>query len=111
MLDQSVPTYGLVGLVVLIAAGLSLLAFAISGTGERPPRGPSPPAAWAQFHVGFPVYALIFLAFDMEMIFMYPWAIVFADLGISAFLNMLVFIGLLSTGVVYAWAMGGLKWE
>ncbi|ALK97745.1 NADH-quinone oxidoreductase subunit I [Massilia sp. WF1] len=111
MLEQSVSAYGMAGLIVLIAAGMGLLAFAISGKSREPQREPSPPAAWAQFHIGFPVYALIFLAFDMEMIFMYPWAVVFADLGISAFLDMLVFIALLSTGILYAWAMGGLKWE
>jgi NAD(P)H-quinone oxidoreductase subunit 3 len=111
MIDEGVSTYGMAGLVALIAAGLALLAFAFSGSDRLSRRAPVPPAAWAQFHVGFPLYALIFLAFDMEMIFMYPWAVVFADLGISAFLDMLVFIALLSTGVVYAWAMGGLKWE
>lgn len=109
MLDHSVSAYGMAGLIVLIAAGMGLLAFAISGRERQ--RKPSPPGAWAQFHPGFPVYALIFLAFDMEMIFMYPWAVVFAELGISAFLDMLVFIALLSTGILYAWEMGGLKWE
>ncbi len=59
----------------------------------------------------YAIYALIFLAFDMEMIFMYPWAVVFADIGVSAFLDMLVFIALLSAGIAYAWGMGGLRWE
>ena len=58
-----------------------------------------------------PGRALIFLAFDMEMIFMYPWAVVFAEIGWSAFLDMLVFIVLLSAGIAYAWGMGGLEWE
>ncbi len=66
---------------------------------------------WTQFRFGFPIYALIFLAFDMEMIFMYPWAVIFADLGITAFIDMMVFIALLSAGIAYAWGMGGLEWE
>lgn len=69
------------------------------------------PPAWAQVRFGFTVYALIFLAFDMEMIFMYPWAVVFARYGITAFADMLVFIALLAAGIAYAWSMGGLEWE
>jgi NADH-quinone oxidoreductase subunit A len=42
---------------------------------------------------------------------MYPWAVVFADIGVSAFLDMLVFIVLLGAGIAYAWGMGGLEWE
>lgn len=107
--DVSVSAYGVAGLVLVIAAGLALLAVAF--TGKRVAPGHTLPAAWAQFRFGYPVYALIFLAFDMEMIFMYPWAVVFADIGISAFLDMLVFIALLSAGIAYAWGMGGLEWE
>jgi NAD(P)H-quinone oxidoreductase subunit 3 len=78
---------------------------------RAPPRRISVPPVWSQFRFGYGVYALIFLAFDMEMIFMYPWAVVFADIGISAFLDMLVFIVLLGAGISYAWGMGRLKWE
>lgn len=102
-------SYGIAGLVVLIAAGLALLAAA--WLRKPKPAAPPAPAAWAQFRFGYPVYALIFLAFDMEMIFMYPWAVVFADIGLSAFFDMLVFIALLSAGIAYAWRMGGLEWE
>jgi NADH-quinone oxidoreductase subunit A len=47
----------------------------------------------------------------MEMIFMYPWAVVFAGIGMKAFADMLVFICLLSAGIAYAWGLGGLEWE
>lgn len=101
--------YGFVGLVLVMSLGLGLCAAAAF---VRAPRRPVHlPATWTQFRFGYVVYALIFLSFDMEMIFMYPWAVVFAKLGISAFLDMLVFIGLLSAGIAYAWGMGGLKWE
>lgn len=95
-------------LVLLMATGLGLLALAAFARAPR--RAVDAPPAWAQFRFGYPVYALIFLAFDMEMIFMYPWAVVFADIGVSAFLDMLVFIALLSAGIAYAWGMGGLRW-
>ncbi len=105
---QIVGDYALVGLLALVGTGLSLLLAAA----YRPPvRVERVPAAWASYRFGFPVYALIFLSFDMEMIFMYPWAVVFADLGLEAFLDMLVFIAILSAGIAYAWKMGGLRWE
>jgi len=101
--------YGFVALVLVMGCGLALLAAAAFA---RAPRLEIQQAqGWAQFRFGFGVFALIFLAFDMEMIFMYPWAVVFADIGVSAFLDMLIFIVLLSSGIVYAWGMGGLKWE
>lgn len=100
--------YALVGLVALLAAGILLLVAALSG-GE--PRTFSAPDSWKQYRFGFATAALVFLAFDMEMIFMYPWAVVFAPLGTTAFLDMFVFIALLGAGLVYAWAMGGLSWE
>jgi len=101
--------YGFVALVLVMTFGLALIA---AGLFLRAPRQwISAPPAWAQFRFGFVNYALIFLAFDMEMIFMYPWAVVFADIGISAFLDMLVFIALLGAGITYAWGMGGLEWE
>ncbi len=67
--------------------------------------------AWSNYRFGYPVYALIFLSFDMEMIFMYPWGVVFAPIGMKAFLDMMVFIALLSAGIAYAWGMGGFRWE
>lgn len=100
--------FAVVGLVALIAVGAALLAAAFWRPATHPIEAP---AAWRSYRFGFATVALIFLAFDMEMIFMYPWAVVFADFGIEAFLDMLVFIGLLSAGIAYAWSMGGLEWE
>ena len=101
--------YSFVALALLMAVGVALLFFA--ALARVPRQVITVPPAWAQRRFGFAVFALIFLAFDMEMIFMYPWAVVFANIGISAFLDMMVFIVLLSAGIAYAWGMGGLKWE
>lgn len=100
--------FAVVALVILAIIGLALLAAALWHPGVRRIRAPD---AWKQYRFGFTTYALIFLAFDMEMIFMYPWGVVFAATGVKAFLDMLVFIGLLSAGIAYAWGMGGLEWE
>jgi len=102
--------FAVVGATALVALGFALIALAL----WRPPleRAPAPSeTAWRSYRFGFAVYSLIFVAFDMEMIFMYPWAVVFADIGLEAFLDMLVFIALLSGGVLYAWGMGALRWE
>ena len=101
--------YGFVALVLVMALGLALLVAAAFL--RAPGLLMRTPSIWGQFRFGYAVYALIFLAFDMEMIFMYPWAVVFAGLGVSAFIDMLVFIAILSSGIAYAWGMGGFKWE
>ena len=101
-------SYAVVGLLVLVAAGVALLGAAFWRPKAKLLKAP---AAWAQFRFGYVVYALIFLSFDMEMIYMYPWAVVFAQRGLEAFLDMLVFIAILSAGIAYAWGMGGLEWE
>lgn len=100
--------YSVVALGALVALGAALLWLALR---RGPAAQASLPEAWTSYRFGYTTYSLIFLAFDMEMIFMYPWAVVFAEKGIEAFLDMLVFIGLLLSGIAYAWGQGGLRWE
>lgn len=57
----------------------------------------------------YPV-TLLFLAFDMEMVFMYPWAVVFAEVGVKALMEMAIFLFVLGLGVLYAWREGALRW-
>ena len=100
--------YAVVSLVVLATIGVTLIAAAALHPARAVLKAPG---AWKQYRFGFVTIALVFLAFDMEMIFMYPWAVVFAKTGLKAFLDMLVFIGLLGAGIAYTWGMGGLRWE
>ena len=67
--------------------------------------------AWNRFHARYYPMTLVLLAFEMEMMFMYPWAVVFAELGTKALVEMGVFLALLSLGVVYLWREGGLAWQ
>jgi NADH:ubiquinone oxidoreductase subunit 3 (subunit A) len=103
-----VSSYAAVGLLAIAALGFTLLAAALWRPKTKLLKAPS---AWAQYRFGYVVYALIFLSFDMEMIYMYPWAVVFAEKGLEAFLDMFVFIAILCAGIAYAWGMGGLEWE
>ena len=66
--------------------------------------------AWVQFHSGYYLYAIIFLIFDVEAVFLLPFAVAFTGLGLAACLAMLVFLLLLVEGLAWAWAKGVLTW-
>ena len=66
--------------------------------------------AWIQFNIRFYVFALIFLIFDVEAVFLLPWAVVFKRLGLLAFVEGLVFIAILAVALVYVWRKGDLEW-
>ncbi|OLT13890.1 NADH dehydrogenase [Actinomadura sp. CNU-125] len=66
--------------------------------------------ALSRYHVRWYVVTMVFLAFDMEMVFMYPWAVIVASVGAKAVVEMFLFLGLLVVGVVYAWREGAFRW-
>lgn len=68
--------------------------------------GPS----WIKFNIRFYVIALIFVVFDVEVVFLFPWAVVFQNMGMFAFIEMLVFLIILAVGFVFVWARGDLEW-
>ena len=63
-----------------------------------------------QFSIRFYLYAILFVIFDVETIFLYPWAIVFFDIGLLGFIEMMIFLGILTLGLAYPWRKGVLKW-
>ena len=67
-------------------------------------------SAWVQFNIRFYVVALIFLIFDVEVVFLFPWAVVFNDLGILAFIEMGIFLTILLIGLAYVWKRADLDW-
>ena len=67
-------------------------------------------SAWIQFNIRFYVFALIFIVFDVEAAFLLPWAAVFRRLGALAYLEGLVFIGILVVALAYVWRKGDLAW-
>lgn len=66
--------------------------------------------AWIRFNIRFYVIALIFIIFDVEIVFLLPWAVVFKKLGLFAFIEGLIFIGILMVGLAYVWKKGDLEW-
>jgi len=73
----------------------------------NPPSG----SAWGRFSVRFYLTALLFLVFDVEVIFLYPWAVELRELGMLGFVEVLVFIAILFVGLIYAWERGALDWD
>ncbi len=95
-------------LVAGLAAAAHFVALArrgrtITDAGRQP--------AWGRFPVRYYVFALLFIAFDMEMAYMYPWAVVLGSLGWFAFAEIGFFLTVLGLGIVYAWREGGLDWS
>ena len=66
---------------------------------------------WVQFRIGYYVYALLFTIFDIETVFLYPWAVAFGRMGIFVLVEMFVFVAILVGGLLYAWKEGALTWR
>jgi NADH-quinone oxidoreductase subunit A len=64
-----------------------------------------------RFDVKFYLIAVLFILFDIEVVFMFPWAVLYRRLGVFGFVEMVVFIGILLVGLVYVWKKGALEWE
>jgi len=94
-------------------AGDRLVDPALTAPERVPFAGGLPPLvhAWNRYHARYYPMALIFLAFDMEMVFMYPWAVVFVAEGVVAFVEMGMFIAILLLGVLYTWRERALEWS
>lgn len=67
--------------------------------------------AWLQFRIRYYMFALVFVVFDVETVFLYPWAMSFDLLGVSVFLEAFIFVLILIVGSLYAWRKGALEWS
>ncbi len=97
--------------LLVLTTGLVVVGYALVllRRGVRVVRDGEQPA-WPRFHVRFYVFALLFIPFDMEMAYMYPWAAVFRAMGWFAFAEIGFFLTVLGLGVLYAWREGALEW-
>ncbi len=111
-----------------VAAAMAVIALVLGGAalgvGQRSPRRQPPPVihpaefggrsghkTWVQFRLRYAVLALLFVAFDMEMVFMFPWAVAFRSMGLTGLIDMFVFIGILASAIIFAWKAGAFEWE
>ena len=67
--------------------------------------------AWQRYHVRYYSMTLLFIAFEMEMMFMYPWAVVYVSEGLKALAEMGMFLAILSLGIIYGWREGVFRWQ
>jgi len=67
-------------------------------------------SAWIQYPLGFYIFALLFVAFDVDIVFIITWAVIFKPLGFFGFVEILIFIIILALGLLYAWRKGVTKW-
>ena len=118
MLDQYLPvlvTFCLVGALVAVMVSMGRLLGPHTQTrtkGEafecgNPPSG----SAWGRFSVKFYLTAILFIVFDVEVVFMYPWAVMFRRLGWFGFGEMIVFVAVLGIALLYVWRKGALEWD
>lgn len=99
------------------AGGGIFLSKALAKTSKNTAKGeayecgiPTSGTSWIQFNVGYYLFALIFLVFDVELVFLYPWAIAAKGVGMVAFVEIVVFMFILFMGLLYAYRKGALKW-
>ncbi|MEX2577164.1 MAG: NADH-quinone oxidoreductase subunit A [Halofilum sp. (in: g-proteobacteria)] len=106
--------------LVAFGAGLVLQRFAwpfSARTASEPQKvpflggGEPQTHAWQRYHVRYYPMTLLFVAFEMEMMFMYPWAVVYVAEGVMALAEMGMFLAILAIGIVYGWREGAFRWQ
>ena len=111
-------------LVVVILTAIALVAVAlgiaraISPRSFNPQKGeayecgiPTRGKSWMQFKVGYYLFAILFLMFDVETVFLFPWAVVVQDLGVYGLISIFFFLIIWVLGLAYAWRKGALEWK
>ena len=103
--------------VLLVVAGLAI-AKLVAPRSFNPQKGepyecgiPTRGQSWVQFKVGYYLYAILFLMFDIETVFLFPWAVVAAEVGTYALVSVSFFLFILILGLAYAWKKGALEWK
>ena len=111
-------------LIVVILTAIALVGIALGVARIVSPRSynrqkgeayecgiPSRGRSWMQFKAGYYLFAILFLMFDVEAVFLFPWAVTVQDAGIDGLINILFFMVILILGLAYAWRKGALEWK
>ena len=109
--------------LVFLAVGVGIVLFTFFLASLIRPKNPYPEKSenyecaekpigdsWIQFNNRFYIFALIFVIFDVEVVFLFPWAVAFGQLGLFALVEMILFVAILFFGLFYAWKKGVLRW-
>nr|YP_008758193.1 NADH-plastoquinone oxidoreductase chain 3 [Veratrum patulum]YP_010147917.1 NADH-plastoquinone oxidoreductase subunit 3 [Veratrum oxysepalum]YP_010309240.1 NdhC [Veratrum nanchuanense]YP_010309325.1 NdhC [Veratrum grandiflorum]YP_010309580.1 NdhC [Veratrum dahuricum]AGX28848.1 NADH-plastoquinone oxidoreductase chain 3 [Veratrum patulum]QQV68275.1 NADH-plastoquinone oxidoreductase subunit 3 [Veratrum oxysepalum]QSV09403.1 NdhC [Veratrum nanchuanense]QSV09488.1 NdhC [Veratrum grandiflorum] len=114
--------YDIFWVFLILSSVIAILAFVISGVLAPIREGPEKLSsyesgiepmgdAWLQFRIRYYMFALVFVVFDVETVFLYPWAMSFDVLGVSVFIEAFIFVLIPIVGSVYAWRKGALEWS
>ena len=111
-------------LIVVILTAIAMVAVALGIARAISPRSynaqkgeayecgmPTRGQSWMQFKVGYYLFAILFLMFDVETVFLFPWAVVVQEVGVYGLISILVFVLVLVLGLAYAWKKGALEWK
>jgi NADH-quinone oxidoreductase subunit A len=118
---SSLPAYFPVVMLFLAATGFALFNVILSQLLGRPRPNAAKSAVYEcgvpsvaklseRFPIKFYLVAMLFILFDVDAAFLYPWALIFKELGLFGFVEMMIFMGLLGAGFAYAWKSGALEW-
>jgi len=118
MLAEFLPIGVVLLLGILVAAGLLLVSNLLGQKKPSPSKNtvyecgvPLIEGARKRYPIKFFLIAMLFILFDIEVAFLFPWAVVFRKLGLFGFVEMAVFVAILLVGFIYIWRKGGLEWE
>ena len=111
-------------LIVVILTAIALVGIALGVARIVSPRSynrqkgeayecgiPTRGRSWMQFKAGYYLFAILYLMFDVEAVFLFPWAVTVQDAGIDGLINILFFMVILILGLAYAWRKGALEWK
>lgn len=114
--------YAFIGVFAMVAFALPVIGLSLAWVLR--PKKPNPAKnatyecgmetmgdTWVQFKAQFYLYALVFVVFDVEAIFIFPWAVAYNQLGLYALVEMVLFIAILTGGLLYAWRKRALEWH
>ena len=116
MSSESLVLFFIVG-VVLVGGAVTFSHFVSPSISNTPTKFepyecgiPAEGNAWIQFNVGYYLFAIVYLIFDVETVFVFPWGVVMREIGIRAFIEIVIFFIILGLGLLYAWKKEALKW-
>jgi NADH-quinone oxidoreductase subunit A len=120
-MSSGLPAYFPLLVLGLVAAGFAVVNVVVSQILGKPRPNPQKNAVYEcgvpsvaalseRFPIKFYLVAMLFILFDVDAAFLYPWALIYRELGMFGFLEMLFFVGLLASGFAYAWKSGALEW-
>ena len=117
MTNSAVFLVVLITAFVLVGAAL-LIALWLAPRSSNPLKGevyecgiPTRGTSWMQFRVGYYLFAILYLVFDVETVLLYPWATVMRQMGVDGLICVSFFVIILALGLAYAWRKGALKWK